>query len=183
MIDEEHDASFKQDTAPRYHARDVAARRALAEQVPLVLGSATPSLESWSAALRGDYRLVDMPRRVSALPLPDVAIVDLRTQKSGLHRRGAISQPMYQAVKEALRDGGQVILLLNRRGYSTTIQCPGCGFVVKCPHCDIRLDPSSSGRESRLPLLRVPDPDADPLSGVPVRWHSLQRAGNTAAGE
>ena len=148
VIDEEHDASFKQDTAPRYHAREVAARRALAEQVPLVLGSATPSLESWSAALRGDYRLVDMPRRVSALPLPDVAIVDLRTQKSGAHRGGSISQPMYQAVREALRDGGQVILLLNRRGYSTTIQCPGCGHVVKCPDCDIALTHHRQGEKA-----------------------------------
>ncbi|MHB8863586.1 MAG: replication restart helicase PriA [Pirellulaceae bacterium] len=139
VIDEEHDASFKQDTAPRYHARAVAAQRALAEQVPLVLGSATPSLESWYAAQRGDYRLVDMPRRVSSRPLPDVAIVDLRTQLQGRRSRGSISQPLYQAVQEALRDDGQVILLLNRRGYSTTIQCPACGHVVKCPHCDIAL--------------------------------------------
>jgi primosomal protein N' (replication factor Y) len=139
VIDEEHDASFKQDTAPRYHAREVAAQRALAEHVPLVLGSATPSLESWFAAQRGDYRLVEMPRRVSARPLPDVAIVDLRTQLHGRRGHGSISQPLYQAVHEALRDGGQVILLLNRRGYSTTIQCPACGHVVKCPHCDIAL--------------------------------------------
>ena len=98
--------------------------------MPLVLGSATPSLESWYAAQRGDYRLVDMPRRVSSLPLPDVAIVDLRTQLQGRRSRGSISQPLYQAVQEALRDDGQVILLLNRRGYSTTIQCPACGHVV-----------------------------------------------------
>jgi primosomal protein N' (replication factor Y) len=139
VIDEEHDASFKQDIAPRYHAREVAHQRSLAEHVPLVLGSATPALESWYAAQRGDYRLVEMPRRVSALPLPDVATVDLRTQQHGRRARGSISQPLYQAVHEALREGGQVILLLNRRGYSTTIQCPACGYVVKCPHCDIAL--------------------------------------------
>ncbi len=139
VIDEEHDASFKQDLAPRYHAREVARQRAVAQSVPLVLGSATPSLESWHAAVCGDYRLVDMPRRVSARPLPDVAIVDLRTRGQGRRAYGAISQPLYQAVREALREGGQVILLLNRRGYSTTIQCPACGFVVKCPHCDIAL--------------------------------------------
>lgn len=139
VIDEEHDASFKQDIVPRYHARDVARQRALAEQVPLVLGSATPALESWYAAQCGTYRLIEMPRRVSALPLPDVATVDLRTPRRGRHAPGAISQPLYQAVREALRDGGQVILLLNRRGYSTTIQCPACGHVVKCPHCDLAL--------------------------------------------
>jgi primosomal protein N' (replication factor Y) (superfamily II helicase) len=139
VIDEEHDASFKQDIAPRYHARDVARQRALAEHVPLVLGSATPSLESWLAAHCGDYRLVDMPRRVSALPLPDVATVDLRTQRHGRRGGGSISQPLFQAIHAALRDGGQIILLLNRRGYSTTIQCPACGYVVKCPQCDIAL--------------------------------------------
>jgi len=139
VIDEEHDASFKQDIAPRYHARDVARQRALAEHVPLVLGSATPALESWYAAERGDYRLVEMPRRVSALPLPDVATIDLRTQWRGRRPTGSISQPLYQAVLQAVRAGGQVILMLNRRGYSTTIQCPACGFVVKCPHCDIAL--------------------------------------------
>ena len=119
------------------------------------LGSATPSLESWSAAQRGDYRLVEMPRRVSALPLPDVAMVDLRTQRHGRRARGSISQPLYQAVQEALRDGGQVILLLNRRGYSTTIQCPACGYVVKCPHCDIALTHHRQGEQGGLPLLRV----------------------------
>ncbi len=148
VIDEEHDASFKQDTAPRYHAREVAAQRALAEHVPLVLGSATPSLESWYAAQRGDYRLVDMPRRVSSLPLPDVAIVDLRTQLHGQRSRGSISQSLYQAVQEALRDDGQVILLLNRRGFSTTIQCPACGHVVKCPHCDIALTHHRQGEKA-----------------------------------
>lgn len=138
VIDEEHDASFKQDKAPRYHARDVALQRARRESIPLVLGTATPSLESWHKSHRSDFRIIELPHRVSHFPLPDVSIVDLRTQARG-RRRGAISQPLYQAVKESLRDDGQVILLLNRRGFSTTIQCPDCGYVAKCSHCDISL--------------------------------------------
>ena len=148
VIDEEHDASFKQDKAPRYHARDVALQRARRENVPVVLGSATPSLESWHQARHGDLQLVEMPRRVSFLPLPDVSIVDLRTQGRGRRRRGAISQPLYQAVQESLRDDGQVILLLNRRGFSTTIQCPDCGYVAKCSNCDISLTHHREGEKA-----------------------------------
>ncbi len=148
VLDEEHDASFKQDKAPRYHARDVALQRARRENVPVVLGSATPSLETWHETQTGNFRLLEMPRRVAFLPLPDVATVDLRAQRQGRHRRGAISQPLYQAVQEALRDGGQVILLLNRRGFSTSIQCPDCGHVVKCPDCDITLTHHREGEKA-----------------------------------
>jgi primosomal protein N' (replication factor Y) len=139
VMDEEHDSSFKQAEAPRYHARDVARRRAQLEGIPLVLGSATPSLESWMAACRGDYQLLALPHRVSGRPLPAVEVVDLRRET---HRRatlGVISRPLHQAIEEALREKGQVILLLNRRGYSTHIQCPACGQVVQCPHCDLAL--------------------------------------------
>ncbi|MEX2170447.1 MAG: primosomal protein N' [Pirellulales bacterium] len=139
IIDEEHESSFKQDSAPRYHARDVAIERAMAEGVPLVLGSATPSLESWQHAASGDYSLVEMPRRVLNLPMPTVRTIDLREET---HRRtgsGAISRPLSQAMEAALRDDGQVILLLNRRGFSTHVQCPACGFVLKCPDCDVAL--------------------------------------------
>ncbi len=175
VIDEEHDASFKQDTAPRYHARDVARERAQAEQVPLVLGSATPSLESWYAARAGAYRLVEMPRRVSSLPLPDVATIDLRTRSGGRRDRGAISQPLYQAVREALRDGGQVILLHNRRGFSTTIQCPDCGHVVKCPHCDIALTHHRVGGKARCHYC---DYDIDsPLACPACRVEGIRYAG------
>lgn len=138
VIDEEHETSFKQDSAPRYHARQVALERTRSEGVPLVLGSATPSLESWQAAQGGDYRLISLPDRVSNRPLPSVRAIDLRDEE---HRRdrGAISRPLYQAMSAALSDGGQVILLLNRRGYSTHVQCPGCGFAMKCPACDVSM--------------------------------------------
>ena len=139
ILDEEHESSFKQDTAPRYHAREVALRRAAAENVPLVLGSATPSLESWQRGQTGRYRLVSMPRRVFDRPMPAVMTIDLRNETRERHWTGAISRPLQAAMKAALDDGGQVILLLNRRGFATHIQCAACGHVMRCPHCDIAL--------------------------------------------
>ena len=139
VLDEEHESTFKQETAPRYHARDVALRRAADQNVPLVLASATPSLESWHRAQRGEYRLMEMPRRVLDRPLPAVCTIDLRQDVHSKSSRGAISRPLHRAMDEALRDGGQVILLLNRRGHSTHIQCPACGHVMRCPDCDLAL--------------------------------------------
>jgi primosomal protein N' (replication factor Y) len=139
VLDEEHETSFKQETAPRYHARDVAAYRARAAGVPLVLGSATPSLESWHRAARGEYRLISLSRRVQDRPMPEVETIDLRAEFHDRRRRGALSRKLQLAMEEALQAGGQVILLLNRRGYSTHIQCPSCGAVVRCPQCDIAL--------------------------------------------
>jgi primosomal protein N' (replication factor Y) len=139
VLDEEHEASFKQDKAPRYHARDVALERARAEKIPLLLGSATPSLESWHRAQSGEYRLLALPRRVMNLSLPDVRMIDLRNEVRNRMARGALSRGLRLAMQETLADGGQVILLLNRRGFSTHIQCPACGQVVRCPRCDIAL--------------------------------------------
>ncbi len=104
-----------------------------------MLGSATPSLESWQLAKSGTYRLVEMPRRVLDRPLPDVRTIDLRNEFERGPAAGALSRPLRLAMQESLADGGQVILLLNRRGYSTHLQCPACGEVVRCPHCDIAL--------------------------------------------
>ncbi len=139
LLDEEHESTFKQESAPRYHARDVALRRAADQNVPLVLASATPSLESWHRAVTGEFQLVEMPRRVFNRPLPAVRTIDLRDEAHNKLSRGAISRPLHQAMEAALCDGGQVILLLNRRGFSTHIQCPGCGHVEKCPHCELPL--------------------------------------------
>jgi len=148
VLDEEHDASFKQDSLPRYHARDVALQRARLENVPVVLGSATPSLESWRAAQAGTFRLVELSRRVLDRPLPDVGVIDLRTEYQNPFSRGAISRPMQQAIRQALAGGGQVILLLNRRGFSTSIQCPSCGHVVRCRNCDIALTHHRAGERA-----------------------------------
>jgi primosomal protein N' (replication factor Y) (superfamily II helicase) len=137
IVDEEHDGSFKQDTQPRYHARKVAFARAKSLKIPLVLGTATPSLESWHATTTGHAELISMPHRVNDLPMPEVQLVDLRVSDD--RTSGAISRPLHLAVQETLNEKGQVILLLNRRGFATTIQCPSCGHVVACPDCDMPL--------------------------------------------
>lgn len=139
VLDEEHESTFKQESAPRYHARDVAVARAKGEDVPLVLGSATPSLESWYRAKQGEFKLLSMPKRVEDRPLPKVGIIDMRDRTHTRGSRGSISRSLHAAICDALDDQGQVILLLNRRGYSTHIQCPGCGHVVTCPDCEISL--------------------------------------------
>ncbi|MBC8351283.1 MAG: primosomal protein N' [Planctomycetes bacterium] len=148
VIDEEHDSSFKQDSLPRYHARDVALQRAKMESVPVVLGSATPSLESWSRAKHGEFQLVELENRILDRPLPHVGTIDLRTEYQSRKSRGAISRPLHQSMTAALKDQGQIILLLNRRGFSTSIQCPSCGEVVKCPDCDIALTHHREGEKA-----------------------------------
>ena len=184
VIDEEHETTFKQDTAPRYHARDVAWQRAQAEGVPLVLGSATPSLESWQRTR--DRRVPTRcrcPSACSNLPLPEVMTVDLRDPGQTRFSRGAISRPLHQAMTAALRDGGQVMLLLNRRGFATHIQCPACGFVLKCEHCDLAL---TYHRQHNTALCHYCDYEAPPPASVPrlqVARHPLRRPGHAEAGD
>ncbi|MBA62089.1 MAG: primosomal protein N' [Planctomycetaceae bacterium] len=139
VLDEEHETSFKQETTPRYHARDVAVKRAQLQNIPLVLGSATPALETWHKAKTGEYELVSLPERVMNRPLPAVATVDLRHEGRSKQSYGSISRQLSTAIDQTIRDDGQIILLLNRRGYSTNIQCPACGFVLECPQCEISL--------------------------------------------
>ena len=183
VIDEEHDASFKQDKNPRYHARNVAQWRAERGRLPLILGSATPALESWHRAQQPEttptpngavgeaggkaadkgtpastpttdatqpsqrLSLASLPSRVLDRPLPDVATIDLRTEFKNRVSRGAVSRQLQAAMHTALQDGGQVILLLNRRGFSTTIQCPACGEVVYCPDCSIPMTHHRDGEK------------------------------------
>jgi primosomal protein N' (replication factor Y) len=139
VIDEEHEGSFKQESTPRYHARDVAVMRARLEGVPIILGSATPSLESWHNAERGQYQLLTLPNRVLDRPLPEVALVDLRHEPPSRGRYHALSPTLERSVREALRAGGQVMLLLNRRGFATYVHCPSCGYVERCRFCDLSL--------------------------------------------
>ncbi len=134
VIDEEHEGSFKQETTPRYSARDVAVKRAQMEGIPVILGSATPSLESWRNAERGRYARLAMPSRVGDRPMPVVEIIDMRNEKTVV---GGLSESLRQAMAHALNEGGQVILLLNRRGFHTFVLCPRCGHVVKCHACDV----------------------------------------------
>ncbi|MBI1904047.1 MAG: primosomal protein N' [Planctomycetia bacterium] len=164
VMDEEHESTFKQQTAPRYHARDVALYRAQAEDVPLVLGSATPSLESWQQAIDEHYRMISLPKRVFDRPLPLVGTIDLRNEPSVRRWKGAISRPLATAMEKTLADGGQVILLLNRRGYSTHIQCPSCGHVVRCPSCDLALTHHRAGDVALCHYCdyQIPSPPACP---------------------
>jgi primosomal protein N' (replication factor Y) len=150
VVDEEHEASYKQGEAPRYHARELAVVRARLEGAAVVLGSATPSLESWANAEAGKYRLLSLPDRAGAGRLPTVEVVDLRAERpgDGAGRRAAPAVAAYRAVvtprldaamHESLERGEQVILLLNRRGYAAFVQCGACGDVATCPQCSITL--------------------------------------------
>lgn len=138
VIDEEHETSFKQDSTPRYHAREVARYRTQLEHVPLILGSATPTLESWQRVISGHDTLISMPKRVEDLPLPPVVIVDTRNDPA-IGKGAAIGRALYHAMNTALQQSGQVILFLNVRGYSPVLWCRGCGQGVNCPDCDITL--------------------------------------------
>jgi primosomal protein N' (replication factor Y) len=139
VIDEEHETSFKQDSVPRYHARDVAVVRASFAQIPILLGSATPALESFHNAQKGTYTYLAMPARVESRLLPTVHLVDMRHEPKHRGKFYAISQELDREMKRALDAGGQVMLLLNRRGFNTHIQCPDCGEVANCVHCDLGL--------------------------------------------
>src|SRR5205823_8643282 len=119
--------------------RDVAVMRARLENIPILLGSATPSLESWHNAERGQYTRLNLPNRVHDRPMPQVGLIDLRHESMGQGRFHALSMSLERAMRDALRAGGQVILLLNRRGFSTHVHCPACGYVELCRHCDLAL--------------------------------------------
>ena len=127
VVDEEHEPSFKQESTPRYHGRDVAVMRANLLGIPVVLGSATPSLESWFNASRGIYTRLDLTRRVEDRPLPKVEVLDMRHPPARVPPGRALSDPLVLALKHTLRTGGQAILFLNRRGYSPFVVCPACG--------------------------------------------------------
>lgn len=140
VVDEEHEPSYKQGTAPRYHARDVALVRAKLEGARVILGSATPSLETLHQAANGRIARFELPERVGARPLPPVEVIDLRSAPRVPDARALPwSVALDDAVRVALGRGEQVILLLNRRGFATYLQCPSCGDVRECPHCTIAL--------------------------------------------
>ena len=137
IIDEEHTATYKQENHPRYHARDIAILRSEYHNCPIVLGSATPSLESFARAMNKNYELLVMKKRANNMVLPDVHIVDMKEEiKRGNY---TFSKLLIDKINEKISKGEQVILLLNRRGYSPLIKCSKCGEVEKCPNCDISL--------------------------------------------
>ena len=138
VIDEEHESTYLNDRHPRYDTRDVAMSRCRREHAVLILASATPSILSFARARRGDYVLLEMPDRVNDHPLPEVEIADMREE---LERgnRSVLSRALQQALKECAARKEQAILLMNRRGYHSFVSCRSCGYVVKCPNCDISM--------------------------------------------
>ena len=136
VVDEEHESSYKQDETPRYNARDVAVLRGALEGARVVLGSATPSLESWMNVKRGKYVLAEMTRRAGAGRLPNVRIEDM-SREAGDGGGMIFSRELLDAIRQRLDRHEQTILFLNRRGYATSAVCAGCGFVVSCPNCGI----------------------------------------------
>jgi primosomal protein N' (replication factor Y) len=148
IVDEEHDSSYKQEEAPRYHGRDVAVVRARLAQALAVLGSATPSLESYWNAREGKYRLLTLEERIGGRPLASVDIVDMRQEFRETHTQVPISRRLKEEVEAQLRTGAQTMILLNRRGYSWFLLCRGCGETQRCVNCSISL--TYHRREHRL---------------------------------
>ena len=139
LVDEEHDSSYKQEETPRYHGRDVAVMRAKLNQTVVVLGSATPSLESWANSERSRYTRVEMLTRVMDRPLPTVDLVDMRAEFKETGKEDIFSRPLVSETQATLDRGEQVIILLNRRGYSFTVLCRSCGEKIECENCAISM--------------------------------------------
>ena len=161
ILDEEHESTYKQEDTPRYHARDVAIKRSEFYNCPVILGSATPSLESYARASKGVYTLLTLRRRAKDQELPNVTVIDMREElKTG--NRSMFSLPLAEAVRTRLERGEQTVLFLNKRGFSSFVLCRDCGTVVECPNCDIsltyhraneRLKCHYCGHEERVPLV------------------------------
>ncbi len=135
IVDEEHDVSFKQQDGFRYHARDLAIMIAQAQQIPIVLGSATPSLETLSRAKQGRYQHLHLPERAGVAEPPRFCVLDIRNK----YLEEGLSEPLLQAMREHLQQGDQVMLFLNRRGYAPVMMCHACGWMSKCKRCDARM--------------------------------------------
>ncbi|MDN6385783.1 MAG: primosomal protein N', partial [Alkalibacterium sp.] len=136
IIDEEHETSYKQEEFPKYHARDVAIWRGNYHNCPVILGSATPSLESRARATKNVYTLLELNNRVNDYPMPDVDVIDMREEaKSG--NPSIFSKALLDGLKKRIDQGEQSVLLLNRRGFSSFVMCRDCGYVLECPNCDI----------------------------------------------
>ena len=148
IVDEEHENSYKQEESPRYHARDVAVVRGRMENAIVVLGSATPSLESYHNAKKGKYALIEMPSRADDKKMPLVRVVDMREEGHKEKGPPIFAQRLKDAITTRLERKEQTILFLNRRGFATSLQCPKCGYVAECPNCSVSL--TYHRREQRL---------------------------------
>jgi len=166
IVDEEHETSYKQEEAPRYHARDVAIMRGQMENAVVVLGSATPSMESFYNCKKGKFTLLELPERVDDQKMPRVRVVDMRQAMFKEKGPPLFSPQLKEAITQRLERGEQTILFLNRRGYSTSLLCPKCGYVANCPNCSVsltyhridqRLACHICGHNEKVPLV-CPEP-------------------------
>ena len=139
IVDEEHEGTYKQEEAPRYHARDVAVLRAQREACAVVLGSATPSMESWHNCQTGKYRLLRLSQRIDDRRMPVIRVLDMRKAPRPGGAEAICAPALLSAIEKRLADGEQTILFLNRRGFSTTMVCQACGHVCQCPNCSVAL--------------------------------------------
>lgn len=137
ILDEEHSSTYKQESTPKYNAIDIAKWRGKYNNCPVILGSATPKLEDMYQAVNGTYKLLKLTKRIGKAILPKISLVDMKIELQ--HKHPIISRLLEEKIKERLQNKEQIMLLLNRRGYSTTVTCRACGFVYKCPYCDITL--------------------------------------------
>ena len=145
VIDEEHEAAYKSEQVPRYHARETAIERASLEGASVVLGSATPSMEAFYRCELGEYTLLELKRRTAKAELPEVYTVDMREElQKG--NRSILSDRLHELMEDRLKKKEQIILFLNRRGYAGFLSCRSCGYVVKCPHCDVSLAAHNNGK-------------------------------------
>jgi primosomal protein N' (replication factor Y) len=168
VVDEEHDAAYKQADGVHYHGRDVAVMRAKLAGCPLVLGSATPSMESYANAQWGRYRLLELPERVAARPLPAVRLIDLRV--AGTHRVEPLTAELGAALAANLAAGGQSLLFLNRRGFANFLQCRACGDPAMCPNCSVTFTYHQKWRALRCHYCdhTVPPPPRCASCGEPA---------------
>ncbi len=139
IVDEEHDAAYKQDTNPRYHARDAAVMRAKIENALVVLGSGTPSVQTYQNAISNKYQMLSMPERVDKRPLPEIEIINMKPGENDSRKKDMLSKRLKKAIHENLASGNQTLLFLNRRGFHRMMMCWSCGKPVTCPHCDVSL--------------------------------------------
>ena len=176
VVDEEHEPAYKQDETPRYHGRDVAVYRAKLTGAVCLLGSATPSLESVANARAGKYRLSTLTRRVDNRQLPAIDVVDMRIEVLRTRGTTTLSRLLVDKLHDRLERREQVILFINRRGYSSSLLCTGCGHVATCPHCSIAMTYHRTDETLRCHLCgyQRPAPYACPECGSPkIRWRGL----------
>ena len=139
IVDEEHEHSYKQEEAPRYNARDLAVVRGQQEGAAVLLGSATPCMESYHNVQRKKYGLLSLPERVDNIQMPLVRVIDMRSAARSEKGISIFSPQLREAILQRLEKNEQVMLFLNRRGWSSSLQCPECGFVAECPNCSVSL--------------------------------------------